>query len=107
MKKKRYSSYDLVVFSDYQSYDTKNLNNIDLVLEYNGPWHYTKQELVKHGNEPAVPYKINNKFIYTKYQVFIMDQCKLNHISKYTNNILIYWEKTKTLSKYKVEKNYD
>lgn len=98
--KKRYVSYDLVVFKDYQSAINKELNKIDIVLEYNGAWHYTREEIKGHETELSVPYKntINRT---TKEESVVFDEAKLNHVKKYANNVYVYWEKTKVLERVK------
>ena len=93
---KKYISYDLVVFSDIKSAEDKNKNNIDLILEYNGPWHYKEEEIVGKELEKANPYKNSP----TKIEVFNNDTIKLNHMKLYTKEILIYWEKDKKIETY-------
>ena len=85
-----YFSYDLIVFDEF-------LKEINLILEYNGPWHYSKDEVKKDPNSPSHPYKKN---ITSKKQVYEKDLFKLNYIKRKCSNILIYWEKDKKLQKY-------
>lgn len=92
----KYVSYDLVVFEDVNSAKNKDLSKIILVLEYNGPWHYKKDEVIFSKSEPATPYK-NSK---TKLESYNGDVFKLTHIRKFCDNILIYWEKSDTLEKF-------
>jgi hypothetical protein len=89
-KKQAYFSYDFVVLKE---------NKIELVLEYNGPWHYTEKDILIDPNGPATPYK-NNKL--TKKETYLKDKLKLNYID--CDNILIFWEQTNKLEKY--EKSY-
>lgn len=91
LNKKRFFSYDLVIFNDLESCDNKDISKINLVFEYNGPWHYRKEEIAGKENEPATPYK-SNKF--TKLQVYELDQLKMYHILLCgAKEVLIYWEK--------------
>lgn len=82
-----YFSYDLIVFDDN--------DKIELVLEYNGPWHYSKKDIIKDPLSPSTPYK-NNKL--TKKETYEKDKLKLDHIN--CDNILIYWEQKDKLQKY-------
>jgi len=92
LNKMKYFSYDLIVFSTKDAVIDKDLTKIDLVLEYNGPWHYTNEEILGVEYEPATPYK-SNKF--TKLQQFELDKLKLNHIRQFNpKEILVYWERT-------------
>ena len=95
LEKKKYCSYDLIVFETKKYADEKNLDKIELVLEYNGPWHYLKEEVDGHENEKAVPYKNNNSYTYTKAEVYEMDKLKIDHMKKYSKEIYIYWERYK------------
>jgi len=61
-----YFSYDLIVLDEN--------DNIKLVLEYNGPWHYTKEEIHKDPNGPATPYKTNKL---TKKDTYERDKAKI------------------------------
>lgn len=96
LKKKIYISYDLVVFKDESSAVKKDLNNIELILEYNGPWHYKENEVKVRGNLPATPYK-KSKTIKETYE---FDLFKMNVLKKYCDNFLIYWEKDKCYGDY-------
>jgi hypothetical protein len=90
-KKYDYVSYDLVVFKTIDDAKNKNLKEIDFVLEYNGPWHYTYEEVCNDPNSPETPY---NK-IKTKKESYDHDIKKYKLMLNYTNKIYIYWEKTK------------
>lgn len=93
-EKFRYFSYDLVIFKTEIDAINKNLNNIELILEYNGPWHYLETEVMYLGHLPATPYK-NNKNTKTISETYNLDYIKKEHMLKYTKNYLIYWEKLK------------
>jgi hypothetical protein len=86
---KKYFSYDLVVFDD-------NKQNIVLVLEYNGPWHYTLTECVNNPQKKSTPYK-NSKTIQETYND---DMFKLNTIKTKCPNIYIFWEKQNKIVKF-------
>lgn len=95
INKHRYFSYDLVVFDSIESKNKKDTTKINLVLEYNGPWHY-KKSMVNDIKAPATPYK-NSPSI---EECIYGDNLKLNHIKQFTDNILIFWEKTQTLESF-------
>lgn len=88
-QKNVYFSYDLIVFDENE--------NISLVLEYNGPWHYSREEIIIDPNGKGVPYKTNNM---SKKEIYYNDKLKLEHMYLKCKNILIYWEKTKLLQRY-------
>jgi hypothetical protein len=95
--KKKYAKYDLVVFKDKESAKMKNPNDIILVLEYNGPWHYTLQEVLVDPYSLAVPYKkSSNKK--TKKDVLIYDKAKRKHLIN-VQEYYTYWERTDRLMK--------
>jgi len=79
----KYYFYDLTVFN--------NDNKIDTILEVNGPWHYTKEEILSDPWSKSTPYK-NEKT--TKYQSYIKDQLKLKKAKELASNVLVYWLKT-------------
>ena len=84
-----YVSYDFVLFKD------DKLKEIDMVLEYNGPWHYTKEEVELDPKGNSSPYK-NSK---SKMEVYEFDIKKLSHIP--ASKKLIFWEKTKKMEIFK------
>jgi len=98
--KKRFVSYDLVVFKNIESAIKKDLQQIEIVLEYNGSWHYTKDEILGHENEPAVPYTKNNTYTLTKQEVYDIDNAKLKHMLQFTKNVFVFSEKTKKMIQY-------
>lgn len=79
----KYHFYDLTVFDNY--------NKINLILEVNGPWHYTKNEVIADPWSKSTPYK-NEKT--TKYQSYIKDQLKLKRAKEIATNVLVYWLKS-------------
>jgi len=99
LKKQKYFSYDLIVFRSIEAYKNRDLKNIELVLEYNGPWHYTLNEVIGYEHELSTPYK-NNTNRNTKLQVYNYDIIKLNHMLQFTSNIKIFWEKINKLENY-------
>ena len=101
LTKHRFFCYDLVVFKDKSSAREKTLDQIEIVLGYNGPWHYKLEELGKNANFPAVPYKNGNSYNFTRQEVFNMDQIKLTHIYQYTPQVYVYWENTKQIELFK------
>jgi hypothetical protein len=91
LKKKKYFCYDLVVFKDEEAYKSKNIKEIELVLEYNGPWHYEEHEVSGHEEEPSMPYKTCK---HTKKQTYELDKIKMDHICNYANSVTVFNEKT-------------
>jgi len=96
-KKYEYTSYDLVVFKSKEAAKNKILKEIDFILEYNGPWHYTYDEMLHDPNSPSTPYD-NTK---TKKESYDHDIKKYELIIKYTDKVYIYWEKTKIFEVFK------
>lgn len=75
------AKYDLVVFKDSSSLANKDLNGIELVLEYDGPcWHATKTDIKRH------PYKIMPAIGNMTYiEKFRQDEAKRNVILEHTS----------------------
>ena len=95
LSRKKYCSYDLVVFADSEAKSNIDISKITTVLEFNGPWHYKMEEIVGAEDEPATPYSTNK---YTKLEQVIIDQKKLSHIYEMSRaKVLVYWDRTKTL----------
>lgn len=92
--KLRFALYDLVVFNDIQSKNAKNINNITLILEYNGPWHYRISDILNE-HEKATPYRSNTM---TKIESIQLDEAKREHMA-HVSNYFVYWEKDKLLEK--------
>lgn len=90
---KRYVSYDLVVFKTEDAKEQSSVGDIELVLEYNGPWHYHPLEIIGKEDEPATPYPKS----LTKEQSVEMDRVKWDRITEIAPNAkkVIYWERTK------------
>jgi len=96
--------YDFVAFKDIDSCLKKDFREIVMALEYNGPWHYTEEEVLKSPDTPSVPYKKNNPNITTIKQSYDADELKRKHIMKYAKIYIVYWE---NLKKYQVFINDD
>lgn len=60
----RWTLYDLVVF---ELGHRGNKNKIIEILEYHGPFHYTKEEAELRGSDKAYPWKTNNTTIAESY----------------------------------------
>jgi hypothetical protein len=95
--KLKYVQYDLVVFKDKEAAAKKNLEDITLVLEYNGPWHYTLKETLEDPYSPTTPYRKNTNNT-QKTQSFIVDKMKRIHLSK-VKDYYTFWEKDGSLRK--------
>lgn len=81
-------SYDLVV------YDTDD--NIEIILEVNGPWHFTLEEVLLDPESKATPFKTD---IRTKREVYNHDVLKINNALDISKNVYIYWLNTQELIK--------
>lgn len=95
--KMKYTQYDLVVFKSKESAKNKNINDIILVLEYNGPWHYTLKETMADPYSLTTPYRGNTNNT-QKIESFIYDKMKrkhFNHVKEYYT----FWEKDNSLRK--------
>jgi len=79
--------FDLVVFN---SGFRGNKDEIIEILEYNGPFHYTKDDVANQGNEPAFPWKTNKTTIKESY---MNDLKKSNFAKSLTTNFNIIWSK--------------
>jgi len=99
-KKYDYVSYDLIVFKSLDSAQNKILKEIDFILEYNGPWHYTLEEILSDPDSPATPYDHTK----TKKDSYEHDIKKYEIMIKYTDKIYIYWEKDKKFEVYNGDK---
>ena len=100
LNKNRFVSYDLVVFKNVAAAQKKDVSQIELVLEYNGMWHYTAEEVLGHEEEPAVPYIKNNTYKFTKKEVYELDKAKLDLAKKWTDMVYIFSIKTNMLVEY-------
>ena len=85
----KYVSYDLVVFKNAEAARCKDMGQIDLVLEYNGPWHYLEIEAESVGEKPASPYPKSK----TIREVIDFDKKKMNHMLRFTPDYRIVWQK--------------
>lgn len=82
----KFYCYDLVILS-------KDKTNIETILEYNGPWHYRKCDVVNKPNLPSTPFKSNKMTVKESYE---HDLNKLQHASLISNQVLVYWADTKS-----------
>lgn len=73
-------SYDLVV---YDSDDT-----IETILEVNGPWHFTLEEVMIDPESKATPFKTDMR---SKRDVYNHDVLKINNALNISKNVYIYW----------------
>lgn len=89
-KQYKFVRYDLVVFN-------KEKTQILLVLEFNGPWHVTFEEMSSNPLGRGCPFKRGVKI---RKDVYEHDLLKIKHIAKFCPKVLIYWLKTKTLIEY-------
>lgn len=83
--KDRWILYDLVVFElGFRG----NKNYILEILEYNGPFHYTKKDVIERGNFPAYPWKSKKITIKESYEI---DKIKEEFAKSLTKNFTIIW----------------
>ena len=80
-EKQKHIMFDLVVI------DNKT-KEIDLILEYNGPFHWTINEASADPNSSATWFKTNSM---TKFESYRHDQYKLNIAKKISKNVIVYW----------------
>lgn len=77
--------FDLVVFENGKRGD---INSIIEILEFQGPFHYTIDDVNNRGNEKAVPYKTNNMTISESYLLDLQKKIFAEaHAKKFTQ----YW----------------
>lgn len=89
--------YFTIINGSYYFYDFVSFNEngeVDTVLEVNGPWHYTKQDVLQDPWSRATPYKANKT---TKYQSYLKDQLKLKRAKELARSVLVYWLKDERL----------
>lgn len=79
----KFICYDLVVLDDE--------GNIDLIFEFNGPWHYREEDVRADPDSPATPFKKSK----TKLESYKHDMFKINHAKSISKNVLVYWMDTK------------
>jgi hypothetical protein len=89
--KKKVVMYDLVVFKNLE------FKEIELILEYNGPWHYTISDVIERPDDKSVWFLTNSCTIKASYE---KDIAKLNHALTLTKNVYIYWQKQKQIKTY-------
>jgi hypothetical protein len=95
--KKKYFQYDLVVFRSAECAKRGNVNDVILVLEYNGPWHYTLRETLIDPHSPSTPYRATTNDS-TKMLSFIHDKMKRKHFS-HVHDYYTFWERDSSLRK--------
>lgn len=85
--KNKWILYDLVVFElGYRG----NKEKIIEILEYHGPFHYTKNDVIERGNEKAYPWKSKKMTIKESYEI---DMIKEEFAKKLTNFYSVVWSK--------------
>lgn len=77
--------YDLVVFETGFRGDSSKIIEI---LEYNGPFHYTEDDVRMRGNEKAYPWKSNISTVEESYNI---DRNKEKIAKELTENFTIIW----------------
>jgi len=85
----KYVSYDLVVFRSAEDAQQKNLSAIEMVVEYNGPWHYLPSEVAHIGDRPASPYPASK----TVRESVLFDEKKKARMLQFTADYRTYWDK--------------
>ncbi len=86
---KKFFQYDLVCFNDK--------NEIELILEFNGPFHFTYEETLLTPDVNPCPWygKFTIKGIYEK------EILKLNASKRISSKVLVFWQKYNKLVEYK------
>lgn len=95
--KQRYVSYDLVVFRTHEGCVRADMSDIELVLEYQGPWHYRPWEVMDE-RQPATPYPNS----LTKAQILEIDDRK-RYAFDGSIIYLLYWADTATFNLHTIE----
>ena len=85
--KGRWRLYDLVVFNKGHR---GNKNEIIEILEYHGPFHYTKSDAHLNGDKKAYPWKSNRTTIYESVET---DKIKKELALILTSNFNVIWER--------------
>ncbi len=81
----RWVLYDLVVFERGFRGDK---NRIIEILEYHGPFHYTKQDVLERGDQKATPWKTKAITIKESYEI---DKLKEKFAKSLTTNYTVIW----------------
>jgi hypothetical protein len=79
--KQKHIMFDFVIINT----ETKE---IELILEYNGPFHWTADDIAKDPNSSATWFKTNSM---TKLESYNHDQYKLNIAKNISKNVIVYW----------------
>ena len=87
---KRFCSYDLVVLNQN--------NQIELILEYHGPYHFTKKQAAQDPDGKCVH---NQLHTLTKQESFDRDCAKTQHALKISKKVGVFWISKKTIIYYK------
>jgi len=80
-EKQKHIMYDFVVINP----DTKK---IELILEYNGPFHWTLNDVLRDPNSLSTWFKTNS---ITKLESYNHDQYKLDIAKKISKKVIVYW----------------
>ncbi len=83
--KDRWVLYDLVVF---EPGFRGNKDHIIEILEYNGPFHYTEQDVIERGEQKATPWKKSKLTIKESYQI---DKLKEEFARTLTDKFTVIW----------------
>jgi hypothetical protein len=94
--KKRYVSYDLVVFKTPAACSSHRTDDIDMVLEYQGPWHYSPEEITGHEDEPATPYPRSLSKIQT-LEIDIAKRERIREVAPGAVYLTHWWKTNRTL----------
>ena len=73
--------YDLVVLNE-------KTKEIDIILEYNGPFHYRLNEVIEDPEGPNTWYSSCKT---TKLESYNIDMEKIVHAKLISNNVYVYW----------------
>lgn len=87
LEKYEYVCYDLVILDE-------QCNNIDILIEINGPWHYRRHDVIADPDSPCCPLNTNK---YSKIESYNKDILKLNYAIDISKKVYVYWLDTKEL----------
>jgi ROS/MUCR transcriptional regulator protein len=88
---KRHIMFDLVVLAEHSK-------DIELILEFNGPFHWRWNDVRDNPNSSSTWFKTNSM---TKLESYNHDQYKLNIAKTISNNVLVYWLCDKSVERIK------
>lgn len=91
VEKQKHIMFDLVVID-------VNTREIKLILEYNGPFHWTENDVKDDPDSSSTWFKTNSM---TKLESYNHDQYKLNIAKKISKHVVVYWLRNNSVEQIK------